>query len=221
MSSDSLSPRLLGGLILATTVLSLAAMAHHPVAHGPDLAARLEAMTRIAAMARGVHGTLIALLVLLLVLLWEYARSHIGHGLLRRAGGLAWLLGTLLNVLAALVNGFAVPALAAGSEPGPGTADVLRFAWQLNQAFAGCGSVALLVGMALWSVDLLRQAGARRWLGGYGLLAGLATGCALISGWLQLDVHGMLLVLVILGLWQLAVAGLLIVSGGRGNKGPA
>lgn len=218
MSSDSLSPRLLGTLILATTVLSLAVMAHHPVAHGADLAARLEAIGRIASVARGVHGALIALLALLLALLWEYARSHLDHGPLRRAGGLAWLLGTLLNVLAALVNGFAVPALAASGEAGPGTAEVLRLSWHLNQAFASGGSAALLSGMALWSAAMLANSGPSRWLGAYGVLAGIGTGLALLGGWLRLDVHGMLLVLMLLGVWQLAVAGLLIA--GRASAGP-
>jgi len=185
-------------------------MAHHPVAHGDDLAARLASMARVAPLAAGVHGGLITLLLTLLWLLGEATRQLVLLAPLRRAGTLAWSIGAVLQTLAALVNGFAVPGFAAAvSDPGAATIQLLQFSWQLNQALANAGSVALLLGMGLWSIGLCGHRGMTRALGGYGIVSAAITTLALLAGWLKLDVHGMLLVVVLLGLWQIGLAVLL------------
>ena len=86
---------------------------------------------------------------------------------------------------------------------------MLQFSWQLNQALANAGSVALLLGVGLWSIGLCGHRGMTRTLGGYGVVSAAITSLALLAGWLKLDVHGMLLVVVLLGLWQIGLAVLL------------
>ncbi|MCB1628476.1 MAG: hypothetical protein KDI48_12155 [Xanthomonadales bacterium] len=206
----TLPSRWLAGLIGLVSVLTIAAMAHHPVAHGEDLAARLASMARVAPLAAGVHGGLITLLLTLLWLLGEATRQLVLLAPLRRAGTLAWSIGAVLQTLAALVNGFAVPGFAAAvSDPGAATIQLLQFSWQLNQALANAGSVALLLGVGLWSIGLCGHRGMTRTLGGYGVVSAAITSLALLAGWLKLDVHGMLLVVVLLGLWQIGLAVLL------------
>ena len=100
----TLPSRWLAGLIGLVSVLTIAAMAHHPVAHGEDLAARLASMARVAPLAAGVHGGLITLLLTLLWLLGEATRQLVLLAPLRRAGTLAWSIGAVLQTLAALVN---------------------------------------------------------------------------------------------------------------------
>lgn len=202
---------ILGGLLIAIAVLSLFAMLHHPVAHTHGAQSHSEALVRIAGVARLVHGALIVLMIASLVLLAEFATSRLRRPALVRAGFVVYLLGTLLLAGAALVNGFVVPALAqssAAADPAINTAYAL--AWQLNQALAGAGTIALAIGMAIWSCDLIRTRGLARIAGAYGLVAGSGLAMALAAGWLQLDVAGMLLALALLAVWQFA-AGLLLL----------
>lgn len=212
-SPESARParRIAGGLLLAAALLSILAMAHHPHAHGDG--DPMAALARIAGIAAAMHGVLLVLMVALAALLGEFAAARVREPALARSGLLVFVLGAGALTLAALVNGFAVPAVAlslGGAPGGPEWTPVLRFAWQLNQAAAGFGVLAWAAATVLWSADLVRRAGLARWLGGYGLLAGGAVLLAVGSHAVAMDVRGFGAVQLALALWQ-AGAGVLLL----------
>jgi len=90
------------------------------------------------------------------------------------------------------------------------TAQLLRLCILFNQALAHLGAVAMSVGITAWSLDLVRGAGAERALGVFGVAIGLGSAGALILGALQLDVHGMMLVLLLQVIWTTGVGVLLL-----------
>lgn len=194
--------RLAGGLLSAVAVLSMLAMAHHPHAHGGG--DPLAALARIAGIAATVHGVLLVLLVAMAALLQEFAVARVQRPALARSGSLVFALGAGALLLAGLVNGFAAPATALAAGGGAAAAEwrpVLRFAWQLNQAAAGFGVLAWAAATLLWSADLVQRAGLARWLGAYGLLAGVGVLGAVGSHAVAMDVRGFGAVMAALALW--------------------
>jgi len=201
--------RTAGALLVATTVLSLLALSHHPTAGGDDAAAVVAQVRAVGGMARAVHGALLALMLVQWLCLLEFS-SH--RGLLawgNRSGLLLWSAGTLAMGVAALLSGFVVPALA--DQTGAGALDPasvvaqMAFAHALNQSFAVSGSLLMAAAVMAWSSGLLRSVGWARPIGASGLVAGAAIALLLVGGIVRLDVHGMLLVWSVLSAWLLLV----------------
>lgn len=161
-----------GGAILAASLLSILAMAHHPAGPGN------------LALAGPVHGVL---MVLVVVLLAGYARFAASRGLNRflvLAGLGFYGAGVAGNLLAAAINGFAVPALI---ERGS-SEEIFAFAWALNQALAYAAVYAISTSFALWGVDMLRRGAP---IGGVvAVAAGIAPAALLASGMLDMHVAG-------------------------------
>jgi hypothetical protein len=201
--------RIAAWALIALPVLQIAVMAHHPhiVSHEP---AQIVTQLRALAVLDGrVHGTLIALFYGALLALTQFAAAR---GLARpavRSGLLTYVAGVIIMTPAALVDGFILPRVAL-VLPGvaPAAPDLLAqlaaFAVLFNQAFATCGAVLMSAGIAVLSLDLLRDAarGARA-LGAFGLVSGLGGALAVAGGWLRLDVHGMAAVLLVQALWTI------------------
>jgi hypothetical protein len=87
----------------------------------------------------------------------------------------------------------------------------------LNQSCANVGAVAMSAGIALWSLDLLLDREARRLrsiviVGSIGAAAGVLPAVVLILGVIHLDVPGMMHVLLLQAVWNIAVAAALIRS---------
>jgi hypothetical protein len=216
------SPGRSAGLTLIVgSVLSVAAMTHHPSTAASGTAERLSEMTHEATLAGIVHGVLIALMLLVLwgllrlagILGWSSSRVQIG--------AIAYGAGVICMVGAATVSGFVVPGLAehfveAAPEIMESSLPVFRLCFEINQALAQIGAIAMSVGIFLWSWVLAAGAGYRRWvrgLGGLGLVVGTLPVLGLLSGSLHLDVHGMLAVLlaqagwtICIGAWMLRLA---------------
>lgn len=164
-----------GVALAAASILAIVAMAHHP--SGPSGHSGLNQL---------VHGVMI---VLVLVSLGGYARFAARLGLQRfdvLLGLIACAAAALANVLAATINGFAAPAALEHAV----SRDVLRFAWELNQALAYGAVYASGAALLLWSVVLLRRAGFERWLGGAALAVGVATISLLAGDVVQMNVAG-------------------------------
>jgi hypothetical protein len=199
----------IGGLLIASPALTLFAMLHHPVAHGNGDQSHVDGLARIAGLASLVHGALIVLMVSTTLLLGEFSVLRLQRQALARAGFCLYLLGTSALAGAALVNGFAVSSLVqSAAATSPGIDAALALAWQLNQALAGSGSIALALAIGIWSCDLIQAPGLRRLTGSYGLIMGCGLSLAWGTGWLHPDVQGMLLALVLIAIWQ-AAAGIL------------
>jgi hypothetical protein len=209
------SARAAGALLIGGSILEIAAMAHHPSVHAHDMAAVLVQLQALSAASAWVHGVLIALMLTVFFALIEFAWQR---GITRpaiRAGLIAYAAGVVAMMGAALVDGFVTPRVAMLSTGVNATdlqvtAQLLKLCMLFNQALARLGAVAMSVGITAWSADLVRGAGAERALGVFGVAIGLGSAGALILGALQLDVHGMMLVLLLQVIWTTGVGVLLL-----------
>jgi hypothetical protein len=208
-----------GSILLGITFLAVVAMAHHP--RGVATSDVEHAMEHLAGLSRAtavVHGGLIASMLLTLHCLAEFA-SHRGFARpLIRSGAIAYTAGVLVMIGAALVSGFVTPNVAS-LMPHDTPVDLqvgrqlLILCGILNQACADSGAVAMSVGIALWSLDLLRDRGPSRAIGSFGLLVGIVPIVALLTGAIRLDVRGMFDVVLLQAAWYLAIAALLLRAG--------
>ena len=208
-----------GAILLVVTLLAVVAMAHHPrgvatsdVAHAMD---HLAGLSRVTAV---VHGGLIALMLLTLHCLAEFASHRGASRPLIRSGAIAYTAGVFVMIGAALVSGFVTPNVAS-AMPHVTPVDLqigrqlLILCGILNQTCAGFGVVAMSIGIALWSLDLLHDRGTLRGVGVLGLLVGIVPIVALLTGAIRLDVRGMSDVVLLQAAWNLAIAALLLRAG--------
>lgn len=209
-----------GWLLVAVTLVELVAMAHHPRVRTHDVGDALVAIDGFATVDRLVHGVLIAALLATGFALSIFASRR---GLDRpsiRAGAIAYSAGLLAMIGAALVSGFVLPDVAT-SLPRSSTNDLqiagslLIYCRLLNQACAGCATVAMSAGIALWSIDLLADRGLERAIGILGCLVAAVTATLLLAGSLRLDVHGMQQVVIGQGAWSVAIAGSMLRAARR------
>jgi hypothetical protein len=207
-----------GIVLILGSILSVAAMTHHPSTGASGTSERLAEMTREATLAGVVHGLLIALMLLVFwgllrfagVLGWSSSRVQIG--------AIAYGVGVVCMVGAATVSGFIVPGLAehfveASSEAMESAVPIFRFCFEVNQALAQIGSIAMSVGIFLWSWVLVASSDHPRWvrgLGALGLVVGAFPVLGLLSGGLHLDVHGMLAVVLAQAGWTICIGTWLI-----------
>jgi hypothetical protein len=220
------SMRMIGALLIASAVLALLSMAHHPHGSGRDATQFIVSLVALGPLARGVHASLIVLLWLQTWLLLESVL--LDHGSRRnRLGAIAWSAGALLMTGAALISGFVAPTLAELVPPGDPQAAVsaqtlLRYSFVLNQVLAQAGLVFWAVAVAAWSLRLPARAAmpGDRWLGAlaaYGVLAALVLLIGLSSGYLKLNVQGMQLGLLLLSLWLAGLGASLLAGRLRSN----
>lgn len=206
--------RATGLILVIASVLSIAAMTHHPSTGASGTAERLAETAREATLAGWVHGLLIALMLLIFWGLLRFAGGlHGGWSSSRtQIGAVAYAVGVVCMIGAAAVSGFVVPGLAAHyAEQAPevmeGAVPILRLCFEVNQALARIGAVAMSAAILLWSWVLAASA-APRWgraLGAFGLLVGAFPVLGLLTGSLELDVHGMLAVIVAQAAWTIGV----------------
>jgi hypothetical protein len=169
---SGLQVRAAGGVLAAVSILSVLVMAHHPT--GADN----------APLARSVHG---AMMILVLMMATGYAQFAAKRDLARlpvMAGMVFYGAGANGNLLAATINGFAVPALI---ERGA-TPDILAFAWELNQALAFEAVFAISAAFAFWGADLFRRNAPVTGIAG--IAAGLVPAALLASGAMDMHVAG-------------------------------
>lgn len=106
------------------------------------------------------------------------------------AGMLSYGLSLLGNVIAALINGFIVPAVAAVLDHAE-SGYVFVVLWESNQAAARLAVYSASVAIVAWSVFLIRRKKLEDIvLACVGLIAGIAPGAALYTGTITLDVDG-------------------------------
>ena len=214
-SSTAAVARAAGIILIAVTILEVLAMAHHPSVHAHDLASAIDQLGRSAGLSAVVHGTLIALMLIGFCCLTEFSVLRGLHRPAVRAGLVAYAVGVVAMVGAAIVDGFVTGQLAArlvgeSASELQVTRQILLLCETLNQALAQLGTAATSVGIAAWSLSLLRSGAFARVLGIFGVLTGASAIAAILFGVMQLDVHRMMLVLALEGVWMLG-AGVLLV----------
>lgn len=214
-TAETPGARRAGIVLVAATLVSILAMAHHPSVGSHDASAAIAEIGTKATLNRIVHGVLIALVGLEL---WAYT---VFADRLRRArdivrlGSIAYAIGSGAMIGAALISGFVVTRLAAryaeaGADPAA-FANLAHFAMSGNQALAQLGTIAISAAILAWSIALLHER-ALRWLAIVGLAASVLPALALVVGVIRLDVSGMTLVVVAEAVWNLAV-GVALVRG--------
>ncbi len=168
------SLRWAGALLAGSAALAAGLMHYHP--HGDDA----------ADMIRGVHGGLLALIVVQPVVMGLFVRA-LGWRLLTALAIGFFVVGTLGAILAGTINGFVVPAIWEYPE-GEIAAGVIQLAWEMNQALATLGAIAAgtgiaLFGLALWQADW-------RITGALGVLAGSIPALLLLTGQIDMRFYG-------------------------------
>ncbi|WP_119718480.1 hypothetical protein [Cognatilysobacter tabacisoli] len=218
--------RFAGAALIATHVLAIGAMAHHPTAHGDTQAQVVDGFVQMQGLNTAVHAAMIAAVLASWLALAEFGARRGAQRALVRSAGLLYAAGTAGMVGAALTNGFIATRIAVAAQGGDArtveaAGDLLRLCWAANQTLAGFGLYAISAAIALWSLDLLRD---RRVLalaaGGYGVAIAAAGAGGHALGAYVLDVRGMAAVVLAHAVWYVLV-GVLMWRGGAARAAPA
>jgi hypothetical protein len=193
VANQKQADRIAGGALILASLLSVLAMAHHPVRVDPG------------GLVGIVHG---AMIVLMTVIAFGFAHFALRRGVARSAilaGLVAYLVGLVADLGAGTINGFVVPALAAHGAALSGR-DVFLLAWESNQALARLGVFATAAAFAFWSIDFLRRPGLEpKAIGGLGLLAGLVPAALLATGATDMHVAGAFAAYAAFAAWGVVV----------------
>jgi hypothetical protein len=214
-TAAAVSARRAGAVLVAATLVSIVAMAHHPSVGSHDPGAAIAEIGTKATLNRIVHGALIALMGLELFAFAVFADRLGARRDAVRLGFVAYAIGVGAMIGAALISGFVVTHLAAhyaeaGADPSA-FANLARLAMTGNRALAELGVIAISAAIFAWSIALLHER-ARRWLAFVGLAASVLPAVALVAGVIRLDVTGMTLVVVAEAIWNVA-AGVVLLRG--------
>lgn len=170
MSNTDSRNRIAGILLIFAALLIVFTMGHHPShSHGDGWLNRI------------VHGGMLVLLTVAFTGLVRFAQWRGLDRLTVMSGLLVYSISAFAHVIAAMMNGFIVPAVhASGAEAGH---DIFMLGWQINQMFARLGVYATGAAFVLWSADLLVRDGLfGRIIGVVGLAAALGPTIALLMG---------------------------------------
>lgn len=198
------------------TAIILAAMSVHPTAHTHEIAGFFRETADGALLNRAVHGSAITGLWLSFC---GQCGLALALGLRRpivRLGLVFAMVGAFVLTGAATANGVVLPWLAeryaeANAATQESARPLLVLVTAANRACDHIGIVALGLGLAAWSVVLLRST-ATRALAIAGFICGVGPIVALFIGQLPMTVHGFGLFAVIQGLWIVA-AGIALRGG--------
>lgn len=214
MQTSDHHARLAGIGLIGASLLSVLAMAHHPSVSAPDITTALQQLKELAELSAWVHGILIALMLLIFWCLTEYSLRRGVEKPLVRAGLIFYGAGVVAMIGAATISGW-LTARVGALVPNPGDQDLhllailINFSFSMNQVLANLGAVAMSAGILAWSVGLAHDKGWTRGVGILGILVGIAPAVALIAGGMHLDVHHMLAVVVLQGIWYIGLGVLL------------
>lgn len=204
--------RACGLALVAGGAATVAGMLYHPSVGG----AGLDAIREIAeegAVARLVHGAMLAALGVLLFGFSGLSERLGWRSPASRAAFVAYALGAVAMMGAAVVNGFAVNKvagafLASGSQDLDLAGSSLAVLRALSSTWAQLAVGAQAAAFGLWSAALWKRS---RALAAGGLLAA-APAAASAVGILPLDVHAYLAVVATQALWT-AAAGIQLLRG--------
>lgn len=202
----------------STTAMVLLALSHHPVAsRAASVQESLAELVKLQFMDGVVHGVLMLMLAILA------AGFGVFSGLLGRqrppviAAMAAYGLGCCVIVGAMLLDGFAIPQMAASFAGAPYEETrvvqiILRVIGTLIQVLTKAGLVSMCAALLAWSYALATGpalAGAR-WCATVGAVAGLASGLFILFGGVRLTPGSLMAVFGVHALWNFAVAALLV-----------
>lgn len=198
----------LGGLALIIgSICMLVTMAFHPSA------GTIEKLIQLAPMTRYTHALALVSLPISLLGFIVLAGRLRGAGPVATAALLLIGFSFAAGMCAAVINGFAVPAMVEHEGARPETRDalvaVLRYSHFLNAAFAQVHMVAAAAAMLLWSLAILKSGGLPAWVGWLALVFGVLELAGVFAGVMNTSVHGFGLFVLSFSIWTIIVGALL------------
>ncbi len=189
-------------LILGATFGILTAM-FHP-AGGPHHVTPAQFETLIAVIV-GVHALAIASLPISFAGALALTRRIDSPNRVALVGLIVYGFGLLALMAAATMSGLVTPAIlrqiVAHTGPGDQWHTLMSYTHSINQGFAKIGAIASCVAIALWSALIVQRRVLSTGLGIYGLLSALAITIAIVSGVLNLELHGFILITLTQAIW--------------------
>jgi hypothetical protein len=195
--------RAAGLALIAGSAAGLVTMAFHPT--GTDVVADATAGGHNF-LAVGTHALAIGAIPLQLTGVLTLTRR------LERNSGvwfafIAYALASVAVMIAASASGLITPALMSNyAKADAATREIIHsqsyFAHVVNQAFAKIYVVMGGAALVLWSNAMRSEQGFGRALAMYGIVVGSVMILGVISGHLQLEIHGFGAVIIALGVWM-------------------
>jgi len=215
--------RAAGMALGASSVLSLLLVAMHPTIHTAPAGEVLDQLIKSRTLDGFVHGSLIALLV---GFLFGFTGFAIRLGLSRGPvllGLIAYGVGVIATIGAAVIDGFVGPAFAAHVPADQATValDILIFASVAIQDLTKLGFIGLSLGILACSVPLLGDRGLGRTTGWLGLVAGALPAVFILAVDPGLGPHVLIMILLVQAIWNIAAAALLLRGGQERAPQPA
>jgi len=209
------SGKVAGYAIAASAVLMIVAIAMHPQAQHRHMTEAVVDVARLAPMLAFMHGTAIAFVLALLYGMCVYS---LRRGIRREpvlGAMILYAAGTGVLVLAALIDGFLVSAIArsyVGASPDAmrSGASILSACGAAIQILSKFGIVMLAAAIALWAADLVRDGGRLRVAAIAGFAAGLVSLAVLFAGGPSLTPLTLSIIVIAQGIWYIALASLLV-----------
>jgi magnesium-transporting ATPase (P-type) len=208
-SSAPVKTRFAGIVLAACTISMIVAISHHPVAPARRGLQALEAITQLGAADRAVHATLIVIIFAMLFSFTVYTLSR-SRLQISVVAWVAFFAGSMSVIVAALTDGFFVPAFAerylhsAPLDAAPGLV-IINAAAVVIQVATRFGFLSLTAATLLWSIDLLFDRSRARLIGLLGIIVAMAvTAMLLFAG--TINVHSLLLIVGLQAVWYLAIS---------------
>ena len=192
--------RAAGAALIAGPLAGLVTMAFHPTGH-----ALTSDFAQVAAINRMVHSLAIAGTIATFLGLLRLSRQIANGKALSDAALVSYGFGAVAVMFAAIASGFIATdltaiVLEAGGNARAAYEPAFDFGWALNQASTKVFVVTTSIGIALWSVAMLRDPAFGRGIGITGILVGSAATIATLSG-LRMDIHGFGAIVLGHGIW--------------------
>lgn len=203
--SETRRRRHAGQALLVGVLLPLLILGMHPTAH--DLAA--DSGSRMTMVNHLVHG--VALFAQPIVLLGLVGVSWVlGWTTLAVAGLICYSLSVVGMIPAALASGFigsdVVAAIKQGGDAAGQFEVLLTYTHFINQAFARCSTIGAGLALVAWGAEILTGRRLSRASGVVGLVVGAVLALGVLTGFLRLDVRGILLTTALQAVWMGMVA---------------
>ena len=207
--NDRQGNRIAGGLLLMAALGAMVLITQHPTTGSPGHDSIAGEIISESALNSFVHGGMIAFVLAFYFGLSALSRRLDESHASVRGAQLMFAAATFSMIGAALVSGFVVPGLAEHYADGAQQElfiAQLHLLGETNQALAKMGTVLYGAAIFLWSLRLAGLSGLARVTGIVGLIIGALITAGILSGHLVLNVHGMGVVIFLMGVWFILIA---------------
>ena len=196
--------RLGGVALVAGAVVSILVMLLHPGGAHHVSKAQFE---NLIALIIGVHALAMAGLPVSFAGALVLTRRLDAPGRIAVVGLIVYGFGLLAYMAAAAMSGLVTPRvlreMIAHTPASEQWRTLLDYSHSINQAFAQIGAVAFCVAVVLWSVAMIRRRVFPVGLAVYGLVSSFVILATLVLGFVDLELHGFILITFAQVIWFL------------------